>query len=164
MKYIKISIIFIINIFIFHGCEVAAHSLFNSAESIIGNYKVQIATLPEIPTTNEKSLILFKVNNFNSKNEFKMGLRIFYDDILIDYIKPVLHNGDYYEMGYIFTRSGNHIFKVDLYDNDKIDSTHTFNVSTHNPFGYIFFYSIAVGSIGLAIIICSIYIPKRIKR
>lgn len=162
-NYIIITIVIIISVH--NMCnESNAHSLFNSAESVIGDYKVQIATLPEIPTTGEKSQILFRVNNFSNENGFKMGLRIFYDDIQIDRIKPIYHKGDYWEMDYVFAKSGNHIFKVDLYDmNDNINSTYTFNVSTHNPFGYIFFYSIAAGSIGLSCIILYIYIPRRIK-
>ena len=143
-KYVITITILIISLNMFN--ESSAHSLFNSAESIIGNYKVQIATLPEIPTTGEKSQIL---------------LRIFYDNVQIDQIKPMYHKGNQWEMDYVFNKSGNHIFKVDLYKNNNVESTYTFNISTHNPFGYIFFYSIASGSIGLSCIILYIYIQKK---
>ncbi len=158
-KYVVTITVLIISLNMFN--ESSAHSLFNSAESIIGNYKVQIATLPEIPTTGEKSQILFRINNFDNENGFKMGVRIFYDDVQIDHIKPMYHKGNQLEMDYVFNKSGNHIFKVDLYKNNNVESTYTFNISTHNPFGYIFFYSIASGSIGLSCIILYIYISRK---
>ena len=44
-----------------------AHSLFNSVDEKIGTHRVQIATLPEIPTVNEKSQILFRVLDNDEK-------------------------------------------------------------------------------------------------
>ena len=68
-------------------------------------------------------------------------------------------------MEYVLDRPGNHIFRVDLYDAAKDGGviTYTFNISTHDPFGYIFIVSIAAGSIGLSIILAYIYIPKILK-
>ena len=144
-----------------------AHSLFNSQDSVIGDFRVQVATLPEIPTTGEKSQLLFRVNDldFNEVDEFTMGVRVFYDDVLVDEILPKFHQGSHWETDYVFERSGNHIFRVDLYNAAKDGGviTYTFNLSTLNPFGYIFFFSIAAGSIGLAVIFCYIYLPKRLK-
>ena len=41
--------------------EVEAHPLFNSGEEWIGDYRVQIATLPEIPAVNEEIQVLFQI-------------------------------------------------------------------------------------------------------
>ncbi len=161
----RVAIIFILSCCLFN--ESYSHSLFNSSELVIGDFRVQIATLPEIPTTGKKSQILFKIDNPNVKLDgFTIGIRIFYSDVQIDEIRPMYHHGDHWEMDYTFKKSGNHIFKVDLYDVNKKTklSTYVFNISTHNPFGYIFFYSIAAGSIGLGIIFCYIYIPKKIRK
>ena len=70
--------------------EASAHSMFNSAESFIGNNRVQIATLPEIPVTGEPMQILFRVTDvdFEEVDRFTMGIRIFYDDIQLDAIRP----------------------------------------------------------------------------
>ena len=147
--------------------EAGAHSMFNSAESFIGDHRVQIATLPEIPITGEPMQILFRVTDvdFEEVDKFTMGIRIFYDDIQLDAISPQSHEGGHWEMEYVLDRPGNHIFRVDLYDAAKDGGivTYTFNISTHNPFGYIFIFSIAAGSIGFAIVIGYIYIPKIIK-
>ena len=147
--------------------EAGAHSLFNSAESFIGDYRVQIATLPEIPITGETMQILFRVSDidFEEVNRFTMGIRVFYNDIQLDAIRPQSYEAGHMEMDYVLDRPGNHIFRVDLYDAAKDGGiiTYTFNISTHNPFGYIFIFSIAAGSIGLAIVLAYIYIPKIIK-
>src|SRR3990172_4450991 len=94
--------------------EAHAHSMFNSAESTIGDFRVQIATLPEIPSNGESMQIIFRVN---------------------------------------------------LYDVAKDGGvlTYIFNISTQNPFGYAFIFSIAAGSMGLGAILCYIYIPRILK-
>lgn len=147
--------------------EASAHSLFNSAESFIGDYRVQIATLPEIPITGDTMQILFQVSDvdFKEVDGFTMGIRIFYDDIQIDAISPQSHEGGHWEMDYVLDKPGNHIFRVDLYDAAKDGGiiTYIFNISTQNPFGYIFIFSIAAGSIGFVIVMGYIYIPKIIK-
>jgi len=38
-----------------------AHPLFNSGEEWIGDYRIQIATLPEIPAVDEKIQVLLRV-------------------------------------------------------------------------------------------------------
>ena len=147
--------------------EASAHSLFNSAESFIGDYRVQIATLPEIPITGEPMQILFRVSDidFEEVKRFTMGIRVFYDEIQLDAIRPQSYEGGHMEMDYVLERSGNHIFRVDLYDAAKDGGiiTYTFNISTQNPFGYIFIFSIAAGSIGFAIVLAYIYLPRIIK-
>jgi hypothetical protein len=147
--------------------EAHAHSMFNSAESTMGDFRVQIATLPEIPSTGEPMKILFRVTDRDlmEVDRFTMGIRIFYNDIQIDAIPPQSHQGGHWETDYVLEKSGNHIFRVDLYDVAKDGGilTYIFNISTQNPFGYIFIFSIATGSICLATILCYIYIPRILK-
>ncbi len=163
----KLIIVFLILFFSPIISEASAHSMFNSAESFIGDYRVQIATLPEIPITGEPMKILFRVSDidFEEVDRFTMGIRIFYDDIQLDAISPQSHEGAHWEMEYVLDRPGNHIFRVDLYDAAKDGGiiTYTFNISTQNPFGYIFISSIAAGSIGISIVLGYIYIPKILK-
>lgn len=142
-----------------------AHSLLNSAESTIGNNRIQIATDPEIPTTNQTAKILMHVTDLDLKDvkSFKVGIRIFFDGKQVDGIPPQTIEGGYWEFDYAFKRSGNHIFRVDLYDPDGRIITHTFNMSTQNPFGYIFFYVIMSGAVGLAVLVSYIYLPKKLK-
>ncbi len=147
--------------------EAHAHSMFNSAESTMGDFRVQIATLPEIPSNGESMKILFRVTDRDlvEVDRFTMGIRIFYNDIQIDAIPPQSHQGGHWEMDYVLERSGNHIFRVDLYDVAKDGGvlTYIFNISTQNPFGYAFIFSIAAGSMGLGAILCYIYIPRILK-
>lgn len=146
--------------------EASAHAMFNSAESTIGNNRVQIATVPEIPIINEKSKIRIHVTDLElgDVQGFTMGMRIFYNDEQIDGIPPQSRDGGYWDFDYVFKRQGNHIFRVDLYDSDGKVITHTFNMSTQSPFAYIFTYVIMCGAIGLAIIFGYIYLPKKLKK
>ena len=54
--------------------ETEAHSLFNSGEEWIGDYRVQIATLPEIPAVDEEIQVLFQVvdGDFQELDQFTM--------------------------------------------------------------------------------------------
>lgn len=146
--------------------ESGAHSMFNSAESTIGNNRVQIATVPEIPIINEKCTIRIHVTDSDLRDVqgFTMGMRIFYNDKQVDGIPPQSHDGGYWDFDYVFERQGNHIFRVDLYDSDGKAITHTFNMSTQSPFAYIFTYVIMSGAIGAAVIFGYIYLPKRFKK
>lgn len=159
-----IALVFFANLSFY---DANAHSMFNSAEQVIGGYRVQIATLPEIPAANERSQILIRVqdNDFNELERFTLGIRIFFDGKQIDAIPPRSYEQGHMETDYIFESNGIHIFRVDLYDvaRDGGVLTYTFNVGTQNPFGYAFIISITVGAVGLAIVIGYIYIPKKIR-
>ena len=147
--------------------DVNAHSLFNSADEKIGTHRIQIATLPEIPTVNEKSQILFRVLDDDEKEvgKFRMGTRIYYNDVLVDTFPAQYHENGHWETDYVFTHPGIHIFRVDLYDAENGGVlTYTFNVSTLNPFGYIFYYVVIAGGIaGIGLIIWSILSRKKVS-
>ena len=164
--------VFILVFFIFSGFPIIsnaqAHSLFNSSEETLGDYRVQIATLPEFPQIGEKSEVLIRVtdNEFDEVDRFTIGMRIFFNEEQIDAVRPQSVNGAHFTTDFVFYNSGNHIFRVDLYD--ATDSgqtlTFTFNISTQSPFGYIFIGAIAAGGIIVAGVIAIIFIPKIIKK
>ena len=164
--------VFILVFFIFSGVTIIsdanAHSLFNSSEETLGDYRIQIATLPEFPQIGEKSEILIRVtdNDYSEVERFTMGMRIFFNEEQIDAIRPHSIDGAHFTTDFVFYDSGNHIFRVDLYDatDDGGTLTFTFNISTQSPFGYIFISAIAAGGIIFAGVIGIIFIPKVIKR
>ena len=158
----------------------SAHSQLNSDSEAIGNYEVQIATIPEIPAANEPFKLEFRVlnyaqstnylNSFNTQNSevdhFRMGLRVFYNDKLIDTISPQSHDGGQWVLPYTFHESGNHVVEVDLFDSGPNGETLTyqFNVSAVNIFGPIFVYIISAGGLGaFAIIIWAVITKKRMR-
>lgn len=170
MKMIRGIWIGIFAFFIFSSItisEATAHSLFNSAEQFLGNYRVQVATLPEFPNVGENSQILFRVTDidFNEVDRFTMGIRIFYNDEQVYAFQPQSHDGGHWMTNFVFEKPGNHIFMVDLYDMpaSKGILTYTFNMSTQSPFGYIFFISIIIGAIIFAVVLGYVYIPKGVK-
>ena len=164
--------VFIFIFFIFSGFPIIsdahAHSLFNSSEETLGDYRVQIATLPEFPQIGEKSQVLIRVTDtdYNEVERFTMGMRIFFNEEQIEAVRPQSIVGAHFTTDFVFYDSGNHIFRVDLYDatDDGGTLTFTFNLSTQSPFGYIFISAIAAGGIIFAGVIGIIFIPKMIKR
>ena len=148
--------------------EAEAHALFNSGEQWIGDYRIQIATLPEIPAVNEEIQVLFQIvdADFQELDQFTMGIRIFYDGEQIDAIMPKMYQNGHMEMDYIFEMSGNHIFRVDLYDiaDDGQPLTYTFNISSQNTFGFVFISSVTMGGMMTAILFVYVYWSKRRSR
>jgi len=145
--------------------EAEAHPLFNSGEEWIGDHRVQITTLPEIPAVDEEIQVLFQVvdADFQELDQFTMGIRIFYDGEQVDAVMPKMYQNGHMEMDYIFEMSGNHVFRVDLYDVSKDGQalTYIFNISAQNPFGYIFISAVTMGGIMTAIIFIYVYLSKR---
>jgi hypothetical protein len=160
-------IIFLIMAMVPIFSEAYGHSMFNSAESTLGGYRVQVATLPEFPQIGETSQILFRVTDidFEEVDRFTLGARFFYNDQQIDTIPIKSYQGGHVELDYIWKNSGNHIVRVDLYDMDGTSGvlTYTFNMGTQNPFGYIFIVSIAIGALMLGVVVTYIYFPEKLK-
>jgi hypothetical protein len=146
-----------------------AHSMFNSGEKFEAGYRVQVATLPEFPEIGEPSQFLVRVTNgfdYEEVERFTMGIRIYFNEELVDTIPPKSIEGAHWDIDYVWKNSGNHIVEVDLYDIGKNQGvvTYTFNMGTQNPFGYIFFIAITVGAMGLAIVAGIVYLPKKFKK
>ena len=142
-----------------------AHPLFNSGEEWIGDHRIQIATLPEIPAVDEEIQVLFRVvdTDFQELDQFTMGIRIFYDGEQIDAVMPKMYQNGHMEMDYIFEMSGNHVFRVYLYDvaDDGQPLTYTFNISSQNTFGFVFISAVTMGGMMTAIIFVYVYWSKR---
>jgi hypothetical protein len=147
--------------------DVFAHSMFNSAESFLGGYRVQVATLPEFPQIGEPSTLLVRVtdSDFEEVDGFTMGIRFFYNEQQIDAIPPKSYPGAHVDYEYIWERSGNHIVRVDLYDMEENPGvlTYTFNMGTQSPFGQIFFIAIIIGALTMLGVIIYIYFPNKLK-
>jgi len=146
-----------------------AHSMFNSGEKFEAGYRVQVATLPEFPQIGEPSIFLVRVTegfDYEEVDKFTMGIRIYYNEELVDTIQPKSIEGAHWDLDYVWKNSGNHIVKVDLYDVGKNQSvvTFTFNMGTQNPFGYIFFIVIAIGALFLAVTVGYVYFTKKFKK
>ena len=163
MKLIFLFLLIIPMINLIPGVE--AHPMFNSGEEWIGDYRIQIATLPEIPAVDEEIQVLFQVvdADFQELDQFTMGIRVFYDGEQIDAVMPKMYQNGHMEMDYIFEMSGNHVFRVDLYDvaDDGQPLTYTFNISSQNTFGFVFISAVTMGGMMTAIIFVYVYWSKR---
>jgi len=166
LKLIFLFFVIIPMINLIPGAE--AHPLFNSGEEWIGDHRIHIATLPEIPAVDEEIQVLFQVvdTDFQELDQFTMGIRIFYDGEQIDAVMPKIYQNGHMEMDYIFEMSGNHVFRVDLYDiaDDGQPLTYTFNISSQNTFGVVFISAVTMGGMMTAIIFVYVYCSKRRSR
>ena len=158
----------------------SAHNNLNSDDQTIGNYEVQVATDPEIPEANHPFKLSFRIlnhqsasnllNSFNTQlsevDNFRMGVRIYYNDLLVGTIPVQSFSKGEWSTYYTFHETGNHIVAVDLYDvgpNGGI-LTYTFNITVLNQFGNIFPYIISSGGIGfLVLVIWALLTRKKIK-
>ena len=155
----------------------SAHEDLNSGDETIGNYEIQIATDPEIPTANQPFKLSFRVLNHESASNilnsldtrvsevdhFRMGARIYYNNELVSTIPVQDFTGGEWSTKYIFHESGNHVVYVDLYDvgpNGQM-LTYDFNVSVLDIFGPIFQYIISAGGIGSFVLLLWIVISRR---
>jgi len=149
--------------------DVNAHSMFNSGEKFEAGFRVQVATLPEFPEIGEPSTFLIRVTegfDYEEVDRFRMGIKIYYNEELVDTIPPKSIEGAHWDLDYVWKNSGNHIVKVDLYDigENQVVVTYTFNMGTQNPFGYIFFIAISIGALFLAVTVGYVYFTKKFKK
>jgi len=151
MKKSNYLILFLV-FFIFASSttEVLAHPGYNSEEQVIGKYRVSTQTIPEIPTTGEPTTIVFTIYDldYNDIKNFAADIRIFYHDQQLDYIPMTYIDGNHWDLDYTFEKPGNHVvrFTVDNAGTDGRSITYTFNISTLNPFGYMFIFIISSGA------------------
>lgn len=145
------------------------HSMFNSAEKFESGYRVQVATAPEFPQIGEPSQFRVKVTegfDYEDVDRFTMGMRIFFNEQLVDTIPPTSIEGSHWDFDYVWRTQGNHIVEIYLYDMGENSEmiTYKFNMGTQSPFGYIFFASIIVGALSLTGVVVYIYLPQVFKK
>ena len=155
----------------------SAHENLNSEDETIGNYELQVATDPEIPSADQPFKLNFRIlnhqsasnilNSLNTKvsevDHFRMGVRIYYNDKLVGTIPVQNFKGGEWSTTYTFHETGNHIMNVDLYDvgPNGTPITYTFNISVLNIFGNVFPYIISSGGIACFVILGWIVITRK---
>ena len=166
----SILLIFVLIFSSYSGFDSAyAHSLFNSAEQTLGEYRVQVATAPEFPQIDEPSQFMIKVTkgfDYEDVENFTMGIRVYYNDQQVDAIPPTSVEGSHWDFDYVWRNIGNHIVRIDLYDMEGSDGilTYTFNMGTQSPFGYLFIGAITTGAFVFLGVMLYIYLPKILKK
>lgn len=140
----------------------------NSDSEAIGNYEVVFTTDTFNPEIGQVTHLQFKVFNYNQGyyrdklnyaemgvNHFTMGVRVYHNDVLMHEFLPQYHDGSSWSTDYIFTKSGNYVLKVDLYDVDKNNNvvTYIFNVPVSTAFGPVFQYVIISAVAAFAIVL-----------
>lgn len=145
-----------------------SHSLFNSAGQRIGKFYVQIATDPEIPTTGDVSKILLRISTDENVEvtDIPITITITKNGLEVDKFPQIIVTNGHYEFDYKFPEPGNYVFYIDLIDlyfSGKT-ITYNFNLSTLNPFGYIFYSLISFAVATPLVIIAIIFIANKRRK
>lgn len=139
------------------------HPPFSTDSAKIGDYEIQISTIPSVPDVGKDTKIHFQVldQNGNQVDKFRMGLGIYYNDTLLHRFPPAYYPGSW-NVDYVFQEPGNHVIRADLFDpkTGNIDS-YAFNITTLNLYESIFFVLIIAGVAGAGGIIMAIVIFKK---
>ena len=145
--------------------DIFAHQLFNSSGEKIGNYYVQVATDPEIPTTGQDTKIMLRISSIDGTelSDVPISISITKNGQEIEKIPQIVVTGGHHELNYKFLEQGNYVFYIylnDIYFTGKT-ITYIFNISTLNPFGYIFYSLITFAVVTPLVVITIIYITNK---
>ena len=145
--------------------DVFAHQLFNSSGEKIGNYYVQVATDPEIPTTGQDTKIMLRISSIDGTelSDVPISVSITKNGQEIEKIPQIVVTDGHHELNYKFLEQGNYVFYIDVNDIYFTGKTITyiFNISTLNPFGYIFYSLITFAVVTPLVVITIIYITNK---
>ncbi len=149
--------------------DVYAHQLFNSSGQKIGNYYVQVATDPEIPTTGENTKIMMRVSSTDGTelSDVPISIEITRNGQDINKIPLIVVTNGHHEFDYKFPEPGNYVFYVylqDIYHSGGKTITYIFNISTLNPFGYIFYSLISFAVVTPIVVIAIIFFTNRRRK
>ncbi len=146
--------------------DIYAHQLFNSSGEKMGNYYVQVATDPEIPTTGQPTKIMMRISSTDGTelSDVPISIEIVRNGQDIEKIPPMVVTNGHREFDYKFLEPGNYIFYVylqDIYHSGGKTITFIFNISTLNPFGYIFYSLISFAVATPIVVIAIIFFQNR---
>ncbi len=153
--------------FIGLGIYEVIHPSFSSGSARIGNYEIQITTIPSIPEVGKDTKIHFHFMDQygNDVEKFRMSLKIYYNDELMRTFSPSEYNNGNSDIDYVFEKSGNHVLRVNILDlKSGIVTDYAFNVTTLALYGTIFSDLIIAGVAGaIGIIIAIIIFQKKMR-
>jgi hypothetical protein len=149
--------------------DIYGHQLFNSSGQKIGKYYVQVATDPEIPTTGQNTMIMMRISSTDGTelSRVPISIEITKNGQDIDKIPNFDVMNGHHEFGYKFMEPGNYVFYVylqDIYHSGGNTITYTFNISTLNPFGYIFYSLISFAVAAPFVVMAIIFITNRRRK
>ncbi|MFN4337275.1 MAG: hypothetical protein ACK4FV_06840 [Candidatus Nitrosocaldus sp.] len=165
MPNLHILASFLILLLLYYYNEAYAHQLFNSGEYRIAGYLIQVATQPEIPSTDTVAKILVRVADSNGRDlqDITVWVRLLKNDTLVHDFPPLFTRDGHLELNYIFHEPGVYVIEVNLPNLDK-DISAKFNIGIVKEFGYIFISMIVLGAIMPAVLVAGIMIYKRRSR
>ena len=143
-----------------------SYPTFSTGAEKIGNYEVQVSTIPSAPNVGKDTKIHFLVLDQNGKqvNKIRMGLQIYHNGDLMKEFSQDDHPGAW-DMDYVFQESGNYVFRVGMFDpNTGNIEPYVFNITALDPYSLIFPVLIIAGAgCAAGIIIAILIFTKRAR-
>jgi hypothetical protein len=113
---------------------------FSTDAEKIGNYEVQVSTIPSAPNVGKDTEIHFLVLDQNGRqvNKIRMGLKIYHNGVLMKEFSQGDHPGAW-DIDYVFQEPGNYVFRVGMFDmNTGNIEPYMFNITALDPYLSIF--------------------------
>ncbi len=150
------------------GVYEVIHPPFSTDSTNIGNYQIKIDTTPPIPEVGKNSVIHFTVldTDGNPVDNFRMGLKILYNDDLLTSSPISDHQLGKWDFNYIFGESGNHVIRIEMFDLKSGQLlTHAFNLSVLSMYMNMFTYLVISGIAGaIGIVVAIMIYQKKFKK
>lgn len=149
---------------LFNTVNVYAHSFFNADTRRIGEYKIQIFTIPEIPGEGESTKINLAVTNENSiDQDIVLSVKMFSEDEEVLNLPPHLIKGGHMVIDYIFDKPGQYILEVDIHEpNDVLKAK--FNIGVTKEISMIFLALVILSILAPVGLVLWIMLKKRILK
>jgi len=124
---ISIVILTIFSVFSLHPA--LADPLGNSLRQRIGDYDIQISTLPTVPISEKETIINLMITSVSNMpvTDTPIVIRISDENNELIRTQPILLSGGHYSYDYKFNKSGIFLFSIDVLDNLVVGNSNDSN-------------------------------------
>lgn len=126
---ISIAIVILSSILWFSHHPTLADPLDNSLRQRIGDYDIQISTVPTVPISGKETIINIMITSVSNipVTDTPIVIRVSDEDNELIRTQPTLLSGGHYSFNHNFNKSGVFLFSIDILDNlvigNSIDSS-----------------------------------------
>ena len=143
------------------GSQAFADPLLNASRQRIGNYDVELTTVPATPVVDSPAKILIRIAGVNGDDlvDIPITIRLVRDGEELQRTNPIIVPYGHHTHEYTFTEAGRYVVYVELNDQGYSGQTlaFTFFVNVVSPFDYLYIVApssaaVVVGIAGMLII------------
>lgn len=140
LKYLVIALL--VALLIFEGSQAFADPLQSAYRQRIGNYDVEMTTVPKSPVVGSSTNILIRIAGVNGDDlvDIPIMIRLVKDGTELQRTSPIIVPYGHHTYEYTFTEAGRYVEYVDLNDLNYSGEilTFTFFVNVVGPLDYLY--------------------------